>query len=59
MMLAEVNYEDFFYDEDNRDEPILYPITAHVLHGAFVITVTIVMMNLLVELAVHDIQVRL
>lgn len=57
MMVGEVDYEDLFYNPDNKDDPILYPITAHVLHGAFVITVTIVLMNLLVGLAVHDIQV--
>jgi hypothetical protein len=58
MMVGEVDYEDLFYNEDNSEDPILYPITAHVLHGAFVIIVTIVLMNLLVGLAVHDIQVR-
>jgi len=41
-MLGTVDYEDLFYDDDNRDDPILYPITAHVLHGTFVIIVTIV-----------------
>lgn len=46
MMVGEVDYEDLFYNEDNANDPALYPITAHILHGSFVIIVTIVLMNL-------------
>ena len=54
LQVGEVDYETLFYD---TEEPLLYPITAHVLHGAFVIFITIILMNLLVGLAVSDIQV--
>jgi len=59
MMVGEVDYEDLFYNDKNAADPMIYPITAHVLHAAFVIIVTIVLMNLLVGLAVHDIQVKI
>ena len=66
MMSGELNYEDLFYSVKKRDENgevqtdvknMLYPVTAHILFGAFVLIITIVMMNLLVGLAVSDIQV--
>jgi len=59
MMVGEVNYEDLFYgNEENPVDDLLYPITGHILYGAFVIMITIVLMNLLVGLTVSDIQVR-
>ncbi|CAL8091609.1 unnamed protein product [Orchesella dallaii] len=56
MMVGEVDYEDLFYSPKRVEDPIVFPITAHLLYGAFVVIVTIVLMNLLVGLAVHDIQ---
>ncbi|CAG7816023.1 unnamed protein product [Allacma fusca] len=55
MMVGEVDYEEQFYTDDPA-QPIPYPITAHVLHTAFVVFISIILMNLLVGLAVHDIQ---
>lgn len=58
MMLGELEFENILYDED-KDELVgsLYPITSHSMLFAFVILVTIILMNLLVGLAVSDIQV--
>lgn len=58
MMVGEVNYEDLFYGtEESPVDDLLYPLTGHILYGAFVIMITIVLMNLLVGLTVSDIQV--
>lgn len=58
MMLGELEFENILYDED-KDGLVgsLYPITSHSMLFAFVILVTIILMNLLVGLAVSDIQV--
>ncbi|CAG7836492.1 unnamed protein product [Allacma fusca] len=57
MMVGEVNYEDLFYgNEESPVDDLLYPLTGHILYGAFVIMITIVLMNLLVGLTVSDIQ---
>lgn len=53
MMTGELEFEDIFYGE-NADPH--YPITAHVMYLAFVLLVTVILMNLLVGLAVSDIQ---
>ena len=45
MMVGEVDYEDQFYGEKN---PLPYPVTAHILHSAFVVFISIILMNLLV-----------
>jgi len=57
MMIGELEFEDLFYNkETGEDENILLPITAHLMFFAFVILVTVILMNLLVGLAVSDIQ---
>ncbi|KAI4467780.1 ion transport protein [Holotrichia oblita] len=53
MMSGELEYEDVFFD-DNTD--IIYPYTAHIMYLAFALLVTIILSNLMVGLAVSDIQ---
>ncbi|XP_046389340.1 uncharacterized protein LOC124158196 [Ischnura elegans] len=53
MMAGELEYEDIFFSEDSN---ILYSGTTHVMFLAFVILVTVILTNLLVGLAVSDIQ---
>jgi hypothetical protein len=63
MLVGELEYEDLFYKrerEERRDgevRELFYPITSYVLYTVFLLLVTIVVMNLLVGLAVSDIQV--
>lgn len=53
MMSGELEYEDVFFDDE---APIIYPVTAHIMYLAFVLLVTIILTNLMVGLAVSDIQ---
>lgn len=53
MMAGELEFEDIFY---NSDVPIQFPVTSHGMFFAFVLLVTIILTNLLVGLAVSDIQ---
>lgn len=53
MMSGELDFEDFFYDEKS---PVLYVGTSHLMLLTFVILVTIILTNLMVGLAVSDIQ---
>nr|XP_022902304.1 transient receptor potential channel pyrexia-like [Onthophagus taurus] len=53
MMSGELEYEDVFFDED---APIIHPYTAHLMLLLFVVLVTIILANLMVGLAVSDIQ---
>lgn len=66
MMIGELEFEDMFY-KDSKDDctsepckesvsPISHPITTHLMFFTFVILVTVILMNLLVGLAVSDIQ---
>ncbi|XP_055849071.1 transient receptor potential channel pyrexia isoform X2 [Episyrphus balteatus] len=52
MMSGELEFEDIFYG----DYPIKYPVTAHILFLSFVLLVTVILTNLMVGLAVNDIQ---
>lgn len=52
MMSGELEFEDIFYG----DVPIQFPVTSHGMFFAFVLLVTIILTNLLVGLAVSDIQ---
>ncbi|CAG9789260.1 unnamed protein product [Diatraea saccharalis] len=54
MMSGELEYEDIFYN--NGDAQIQYPLTAHGMFLIFVLLVTVILTNLLVGLAVSDIQ---
>ncbi|KAL4715914.1 hypothetical protein ACJJTC_013214 [Scirpophaga incertulas] len=54
MMSGELEYEDIFYNND--DAQIQYPLTAHGMFLIFVLLVTVILTNLLVGLAVSDIQ---
>lgn len=53
MMAGELEFEDIFYDENIPNQ---FPGTSHFLFFAFVVLVTIILTNLLVGLAVSDIQ---
>ncbi len=54
MMAGEIEYENFIYENGGS----LFPVTGHVMIMIFVVLVSIVLMNLLVGLAVSDIQAR-
>lgn len=51
-MSGELEFEDIFYG----DYEVRYPVTSHCMFFAFVLLVTIILTNLLVGLAVSDIQ---
>ncbi len=53
MMAGEIEYENFIYENGNA----IYDVTGHVMIMIFVVLVSIILMNLLVGLAVSDIQV--
>lgn len=53
MMSGELEFEDIFFDET---APLEYPGTAHLMLLGFVILVTVILTNLMVGLAVSDIQ---
>lgn len=55
MMSGELEFEDIFYGENE----IKYPVTSHIMFFAFVMLVTVILTNLLVGLAVSDIQVQI
>ena len=54
MMAGEIEYENFIYENGSA----LYDVTGHVMIMIFVVLVSIILMNLLVGLAVSDIQVH-
>lgn len=68
MMVGELEFEEMFHPDGrqplnssdsskvSQQSPFLYSITAHLMFFVFVILVTVILMNLLVGLAVSDIQ---
>jgi len=63
MMSGELEFEDIFFQEkvkkngtEDVDKLLLYPGTAHLMLLSFVILVTVILTNLMVGLAVSDIQ---
>ncbi|XP_044731669.1 transient receptor potential channel pyrexia [Chrysoperla carnea] len=55
MMTGELNL-DLLLDDDPEDPPFLLEISAQVTYILFLLFVTVMLMNLLVGIAVHDIQ---
>jgi ankyrin repeat protein len=55
MMTGELNL-DLLVDDDPEDPPFLLEISAQVTYILFLLFVTVILMNLLVGIAVHDIQ---
>ncbi|XP_014235400.1 transient receptor potential channel pyrexia-like [Trichogramma pretiosum] len=53
MLSGELEFEDVFFDEE---APVLYPGTTHLIMLAFVVLVTVILANLMMGLAVSDIQ---
>jgi len=56
MMTGELEYVDYFYGDNNTDSPLTYSGTTELVFFAFLLSIVIVLMNLLVGLAVSDIQ---
>uniref|UniRef100_A0A336MEW4 CSON014455 protein n=1 Tax=Culicoides sonorensis TaxID=179676 RepID=A0A336MEW4_CULSO len=62
MMSGELEFEDIFYGDDEQkkdedDDPqVKYPVTSHIVFFTFVLLITIILTNLMVGLAVSDIQ---
>lgn len=58
MMIGELEFDDIFHsdDEENANESIEHPITAQIMFFIFLVLVTVILMNLMVGLAVSDIQ---
>ena len=55
MMAGEIEYENFIYENGDA----LFPYTGHLMILIFTVLVSIILMNLLVGLAVNDIQVAI
>lgn len=57
MMTGELDFEDLLLGKDDENKPaFLLEISAHVIFTVFLLFVTVILMNLLVGIAVHDIQ---
>ncbi|CAL8080100.1 unnamed protein product [Orchesella dallaii] len=53
MMVGEIDYQDMFYGDGTS---VTGPLLGHLLYAAFVLVVSIVLMNLVIGLTVKDIQ---
>lgn len=56
MMSGELEFEDIFFDNNRDNRVVKYKVTTHVMFLAFVLLVTVILTNLMVGLAVSDIQ---
>jgi ankyrin repeat protein len=57
MMTGELDFEDLILGKDGENKrTFLLEISAHVIFTVFLLFVTVILMNLLVGIAVHDIQ---
>ncbi|XP_069676177.1 transient receptor potential channel pyrexia [Periplaneta americana] len=57
MMTGELEFEDLILGKDDEKKPaFLLEVSAHITFIIFLVFVTVVLMNLLVGIAVHDIQ---
>lgn len=56
MMTGELSFDDLLLGDNENKPAVLLEISAHVIFVLFVLFVTIILMNLLVGIAVHDIQ---
>lgn len=56
MMIGELNLDLLLNEPDGNDPPVLLEFSAQVTYVLFLMFVTVVLMNLLVGIAVHDIQ---
>lgn len=56
MMIGEQDLDLLINDPDGKDPPFLLEISAQITFVLFLLFVTVVLMNLLVGIAVHDIQ---
>lgn len=57
MMTGELEFEDMLLGKDDKNKaPFFLEISAHVVFTVFLLFVTVILMNLLVGIAVHDIQ---
>ena len=54
-MAGEIEYENFIYENGDA----IFPFTGHFMILLFVVLISIILMNLLVGLAVSDIQVHI
>lgn len=58
MMTGELDFEDLLSGDTTSKRPaLLLSVSAHLTFVLFLLSVTVVLMNLMVGIAVHDIQV--
>lgn len=59
MMTGELDFEELLAGDSTGSKPaLLLSVSAHLTFVLFLLSVTVVLMNLMVGIAVHDIQVN-